>query len=78
MPGQPIPYRQWGVDLDANALQQMENACKLPVSVAAALLPDAFIVATSMKLRGRSPTERYSLEWSKFCNPGESPASVPV
>ena len=35
----PIPYRQWGVDLDANALQQMENACRLPVSVAAALMP---------------------------------------
>src|ERR1035437_2455419 len=43
MPGQPIPYRQWGVDLDANALQQMENACKLPVSVAAALMPDAHV-----------------------------------
>ena len=43
MLGQPIPYRQWGVDLDANALQQMENACKLPVSVAAALMPDAHV-----------------------------------
>ena len=43
MPGQPIPYRQWGVNLDANALQQMENACKLPVSVAAALMPDAHV-----------------------------------
>jgi tRNA-splicing ligase RtcB len=39
----PIPYRQWGVDLDANALQQMENACQLPVSVAAALMPDAHV-----------------------------------
>ena len=43
MPGQPIPYRQWGVNLDANALQQMENACRLPVSVAAALMPDAHV-----------------------------------
>jgi tRNA-splicing ligase RtcB len=43
MPGQPIPYRQWGVNLDANALQQMENACQLPVSVAAALMPDAHV-----------------------------------
>ena len=43
MPGQPIPYRQWGADLDANALQQMENACQLPVSVAAALMPDAHV-----------------------------------
>jgi tRNA-splicing ligase RtcB (3'-phosphate/5'-hydroxy nucleic acid ligase) len=39
----PIPYRQWGTDLDANALQQMENACQLPVSVAAALMPDAHV-----------------------------------
>jgi tRNA-splicing ligase RtcB len=39
----PITYRQWGVDLDANALQQMENACQLPVSVAAALMPDAHV-----------------------------------
>jgi len=43
MAEQPIPYRQWGVDLDANALQQMENACRLPVSVAAALMPDAHV-----------------------------------
>jgi len=43
MPGQPITYRQWGTDLDANARQQMENACQLPVSVAAALMPDAHV-----------------------------------
>ena len=39
----PITYRQWGTDLDANALRQMENACQLPVSVAAALMPDAHV-----------------------------------
>ncbi len=39
----PVTYRQWGTDLDANALQQMENACQLPVSVAAALMPDAHV-----------------------------------
>ncbi len=39
----PIAYRQWGTDLDANACQQMENACQLPVSVAAALMPDAHV-----------------------------------
>ena len=43
MPSQPITYRQWGTDLDANARQQMENACQLPVSVAAALMPDAHV-----------------------------------
>ena len=39
----PITYHQWGTDLDANARQQMENACQLPVSVAAALMPDAHV-----------------------------------
>ncbi|HKW29833.1 MAG TPA: RtcB family protein [Verrucomicrobiae bacterium] len=39
----PITFRQWGTDLDANARQQMENACQLPVSVAAALMPDAHV-----------------------------------
>jgi tRNA-splicing ligase RtcB (3'-phosphate/5'-hydroxy nucleic acid ligase) len=39
----PITYRQWGTDLDANALQQMESACQLPISVAAALMPDAHV-----------------------------------
>jgi tRNA-splicing ligase RtcB len=43
MPEHPITYHQWGTDLDANALQQMENACRLPVSVAAALMPDAHV-----------------------------------
>ena len=36
-----IPYRQWGDDIEAGALQQMDNARSLPVSVAAALMPDA-------------------------------------
>ena len=43
MPESRITYRQWGTDLDANAIQQMENACQLPVSVAAALMPDAHV-----------------------------------
>jgi tRNA-splicing ligase RtcB len=43
MTDQPIPYRQWGRDLDVQALQQMTNACQLPVSVAAALMPDAHV-----------------------------------
>lgn len=40
---EPVPFRQWGEDLDANALQQMANACRLPVAVAAALMPDAHL-----------------------------------
>lgn len=35
------PYSIWGKDLDPNALQQMENAMELPVSVKGALMPDA-------------------------------------
>jgi RNA-splicing ligase RtcB len=35
------PWRQWGDDLEADALRQMANACALPVAVAGALMPDA-------------------------------------
>lgn len=38
-----IPYRQWGRDLDAQSIQQMERACALPVAVAGALMPDAHV-----------------------------------
>jgi tRNA-splicing ligase RtcB len=37
----PAHYQQWGTDLEAEAIQQMENACKLPISVCGALMPDA-------------------------------------
>lgn len=39
----PAPYRQWGADLDEQSIQQMENACQLPVSVRGALMPDAHV-----------------------------------
>lgn len=39
----PAPYQQWGRDLDDNAIKQMDNACRLPVSVRAALMPDAHL-----------------------------------
>src|SRR5205814_8419100 len=35
------PWRQWGEGLEAGAVQQMANACALPVAVAGALMPDA-------------------------------------
>ncbi len=38
---QPIDYARWGDDLDAASIQQIENACSLPVARAAALMPDA-------------------------------------
>lgn len=37
------PYRVWGSDLEADALTQMRNACRLPVAVSGALMPDAHV-----------------------------------
>ncbi len=37
------PWHQWGEGLDAAAVQQMANACALPVAVAGALMPDAHV-----------------------------------
>ncbi|MGB0372818.1 MAG: RtcB family protein [Opitutales bacterium] len=39
----PAPYQQWGEDLDINAIEQMRNACQLPVAEAGALMPDAHL-----------------------------------
>jgi tRNA-splicing ligase RtcB len=38
-----LTYRTWGRDIDAKAHEQMRNACSLPVSVSAALMPDAHV-----------------------------------
>jgi tRNA-splicing ligase RtcB len=37
------PYRIWGSDFEPEAVQQLRNACQLPVAVAGALMPDAHI-----------------------------------
>lgn len=42
-PAGPAPYRRWGNDLDPKSIEQMENACRLPVSVAGAIMPDAHV-----------------------------------
>jgi tRNA-splicing ligase RtcB len=40
----PVDYRIWGRDyIDPGALTQMDNAMRLPVSVAGALMPDAHV-----------------------------------
>lgn len=39
----PAPYRQWGENLEPSSVEQMVNACKLPVAVAGALMPDAHL-----------------------------------
>ncbi len=38
-----LEYKVWGAQIDEQAHQQMRNACKLPISVAAALMPDAHV-----------------------------------
>lgn len=37
----PAPYKSWCTDAEKGAVEQMENAVRLPVSVAGALMPDA-------------------------------------
>lgn len=39
--GEPARWRQWGTDVEPGALEQMVNACKLPIAVRGALMPDA-------------------------------------
>lgn len=39
----PAPWKQWGADLEPQAVRQMENACLLPVSRRGALMPDAHV-----------------------------------
>lgn len=38
-----LDYAVWGKEIDESAHAQMKNACRLPVSVAAALMPDAHV-----------------------------------
>jgi tRNA-splicing ligase RtcB len=38
-----VEYACWGEEIEHEAHQQMRNACRLPVSVAAALMPDAHV-----------------------------------
>ncbi|MEI2607498.1 MAG: RtcB family protein [Candidatus Promineifilaceae bacterium] len=41
---QPLPYQAWGKELvEAGAITQMENAARLPIARAAALMPDAHV-----------------------------------
>jgi tRNA-splicing ligase RtcB len=38
---EPVPWTQWGTDIEKEALDQMRNAARLPVAVRGALMPDA-------------------------------------
>ncbi len=43
-PGSPAPFRVWGEDqIDREAIEQLRTACRLPVSVRGALMPDAHV-----------------------------------
>ena len=42
-PVPPAPWRQWGAGFESEAVRQMENACRLPVTVRGALMPDAHV-----------------------------------
>jgi tRNA-splicing ligase RtcB len=37
------PYQIWGSNLEPDAVQQLRNACQLPVAVSGALMPDAHV-----------------------------------
>jgi tRNA-splicing ligase RtcB len=37
------PYQIWGSNLEPDAVKQLTNACKLPVAVSGALMPDAHV-----------------------------------
>jgi tRNA-splicing ligase RtcB len=37
------PYQIWGENLESTAVQQLKNACKLPIAVSGALMPDAHV-----------------------------------
>ncbi len=41
VPFAEIDYESWGSDFDQESIRQIRNACRLPISRAAALMPDA-------------------------------------
>ncbi len=40
---QPVNFAQWGDDIDEASRAQMRNACRLPVAMSGALMPDAHV-----------------------------------
>ncbi|MDC0357758.1 RtcB family protein [Oligoflexia bacterium] len=43
IPQEDLSYTTWGEEIDADAFQQMDHACTLPVACKAALMPDAHV-----------------------------------
>ncbi len=42
-PTPSAPWKQWGTDIEEESIKQMRSACRLPVAVAGALMPDAHV-----------------------------------
>lgn len=40
---EPIAYKTWGTEIEEGSHQQMREACRLPMAVGAALMPDAHV-----------------------------------
>lgn len=40
---EPVFWRQWGSDIESESIAQLERACRLPVAVQGALMPDAHV-----------------------------------
>jgi tRNA-splicing ligase RtcB len=57
------PWRQWGGNLEPEALNQMARACQLPVSVAGALMPDAH-VGYGLPIGGVLATDRVVIPYA--------------
>lgn len=76
-----INFRHWGADLDPNSLQQMRNACELPVSAAAALMPDAHVgygVPIGGVLAARSAVIPYAVGVDIACRMKLSVVDIPT
>ncbi len=40
---QPAPWKNWGIGLEPESIAQMSRACRLPITAAGALMPDAHV-----------------------------------
>src|SRR5204863_3412073 len=60
------PYQIWGDNLEATAVQQLQNACKLPVAVSGALMPDAH-VGYGLPIGGVLATNDAVISYAVFC-----------
>lgn len=60
---EPARWKNWGIGLEAESIAQMERACRLPVSVAGALMPDAH-VGYGLPIGGVLATEKVVIPYA--------------